>query len=312
MEPADALSSMQQPEGGSLMPRIRTVKPEFFTHPEILKLSIPARLLFVSMLTQADDEGRLYDQPMKIGGNSFGDDDDVDVRELLDELESQARVERYRCEDRRIIQIVGFLDHQVINKPQPSKIPAPVPFPEQSGSVPPSVQNGSVTTTLGKGREGKGTDIELPTEAPASRNGQLQIVDDVIQTWISKLEPLITSGEAFDLEREVRSIYTGAWQDALDREVNPKQVAILLCAFYYRTVTGEEPNYGLIGRLVGKWGKLALAGIAEALARDPQGTDPDNPDPKAWVKYAHKVCSRKYKDALAAQRAEGVEVEQEV
>lgn len=107
------------------MPRIRTVKPEYFTHPEVTELSIPARLLFISLWTQADDEGRLYDQPKKIEGNSFGENDSVSVDELLSELAAKGRIARYEARNRRCIQVRNFTKHQPVppSKSRPSVVP---------------------------------------------------------------------------------------------------------------------------------------------------------------------------------------------
>src|SRR5690242_700587 len=107
------------------MARIRTVKPEFFTHPEIVRLSIPARLLFLSLLTQADDEGRLYDQPKRIGANAFGEDDRVNAERLLTELAGEGRISRYEADGRRCILVEHFKKHQRVDKPSPSNIPGP-------------------------------------------------------------------------------------------------------------------------------------------------------------------------------------------
>lgn len=109
------------------MPRIRSIKPEFFSHPEVARISIEARLLLISLLTQADDDGRLYDQPRKISGLAFGEDDDVNVPELLEELQAKSRIERYERDDKKCIQILNFDKHQVIapSKRRPSAIPPP-------------------------------------------------------------------------------------------------------------------------------------------------------------------------------------------
>ena len=154
------------------MPRIRTVKPEFFTHPEILQLSIPARLLFLSLLTQADDAGRLYDQPARIVANAFGEADRVKPRGLVDELAARGRILRYEADGRACIQIVNFRRHQRVDKPSPSTIPPP-PFDEHSpnapGTVPESLPEGSRLERKGKEQgTGKGAKTLAPDE-PARR-----------------------------------------------------------------------------------------------------------------------------------------------
>lgn len=144
------------------MARIRTIKPDFFTHPSIVVLSIPARLLFVSLWTQADDEGRLYDQPSRIRGLAFGDSDKVNIDRLLDELAAHRRILRYDAMGRDCIEVVDFHDHQRINRPSPSDIPPPGLFSE------PSLNGQGVLTepSLGegngrewKGREWKGSGV---------------------------------------------------------------------------------------------------------------------------------------------------------
>lgn len=148
--------------------RIRTVKPEFFTHPEIVVLSPTARLLLLSLLTQADDEGRLYDQPRKVAGLAFGDNDDVDVAALLDELAQAGRIERYEATGRRCIQVTNFTKHQVISHARPSVIPPRERSRNATGRLPePSSQEWN-------GREGNGTGkgMELPQPLAARKKAK--------------------------------------------------------------------------------------------------------------------------------------------
>jgi hypothetical protein len=136
------------------MARIRTIKPDFFTHPSIVVLSVPARLLFVALWTQADDEGRLYDQPAKIRGLSFGDADKVSVDRLLEELAAHGRIVRYDALGRDCIEVVDFDQHQRINRPTPSAIPAPGLFTKPSANGQGVLTESSLGE--GKGRERKG------------------------------------------------------------------------------------------------------------------------------------------------------------
>jgi hypothetical protein len=157
------------------MPRIRTVKPEFFTHPEITRLSMPARLLFLSLLTQADDEGRMYDQVRKIDANAFGERDVIDTRELLAELSREGRIIRYEVDGKRCIQIQNFSRHQAISHRRESTLP-PVPegFQEPSGNVQGTLQEPSGNLPGGNGMEGKGTKYlppMAPVETPNGQNG---------------------------------------------------------------------------------------------------------------------------------------------
>jgi len=154
--------------------RIRTVKPEFFSHPEVASVSIPARLLLISLWTQADDEGRLYDQPTKIRGLAFAEEDKVNVPRMLAELEAAQRILRYIAEEKHCIQIVHFDRHQRVNRRTPSVIPPPL-------LTDPSVRtHGGLTEDSpleGKGRErnreGKGT------IAPRERDALFETIAEV-------------------------------------------------------------------------------------------------------------------------------------
>lgn len=121
------------------MARIRTVKPGYFTDPDVTAVSIPARLLLVSLWTQADDEGRLLDQPRLMCAQSFGDEDRVNPEKLVAELASgrEPRILRYEVAGKRYVSIHGFLNHQVISHPRPSV------FPEPSSNPPGGLPEGS-------------------------------------------------------------------------------------------------------------------------------------------------------------------------
>jgi hypothetical protein len=71
-------------------PRIRTIKPEMWADEKVGQLSRDARLLFVGLITMADDEGRLRGCPAAILGHVFPYDDDA-----LRKLDGMA------CGDRR-------------------------------------------------------------------------------------------------------------------------------------------------------------------------------------------------------------------
>ena len=49
------------------MPRIRTIKPEFWTDEKVGECSIPARLLFIATWNIADDRGNLERKPCNHG-----------------------------------------------------------------------------------------------------------------------------------------------------------------------------------------------------------------------------------------------------
>jgi hypothetical protein len=112
------------------MPRIRTVKPEFWEDEVVGLLPRDARLLFISTFNMADDEGLLRWTPAYIKAQTFMYDDDLVLKhvEVLMGLLTDAGllfpfvggVAR-----QQMAVIVNFRKHQRINRPQKSKLPAP-------------------------------------------------------------------------------------------------------------------------------------------------------------------------------------------
>lgn len=130
------------------MARKRMIDPSFWEDPTIGSLSIPARLLFIGMMSHADDEGRLEVEPRYIRRAVFGFDEDVPtgvVVAFLDEIRTTCRgVRFYEVDGRALASFTNWKRYQYIQKPQASKLPPPpeltatVPVPDEydSGNVP--------------------------------------------------------------------------------------------------------------------------------------------------------------------------------
>lgn len=107
------------------MARIRTVKPEFWTSPDVAALSRDARLLFIGTWTLADDHGYLLDDPARLLLELYPGDRDIDesdVREWIAELATRGMLRRVRdTEGRVVLQVVNFRRHQRIDRPSRSR-----------------------------------------------------------------------------------------------------------------------------------------------------------------------------------------------
>lgn len=110
------------------MARIRTIKPEFWESETIGTLSFGARLLFLACLNMADDEGLLRWNPSYLQSNAFVYDEveHSQILEWMGELEN-GFVFPYQAgkTNQKLAWIINFRNHQVINRPQPSKLPGP-------------------------------------------------------------------------------------------------------------------------------------------------------------------------------------------
>lgn len=126
------------------MARIRTIKPEFWEHPKVTRVSRDARLLFLGLLNEADDEGKLRFSAKKLGGVLFGSDDDVGAEQITDwtaELEREHLVVRYEVDGAPLLLVCGFTEHQRVSHPSPSRLPnPPEDFASRSREAPESLR----------------------------------------------------------------------------------------------------------------------------------------------------------------------------
>jgi len=109
------------------MARIRTLKPEMWMSPQVMNLSHGARLLFIGLITQADDEGRGVADPRKLKAAIFGGDDitSADVRRMLDECSTQRLAAIYEDASHGMLyELPSWKSHQSIDRPKKSAYPS--------------------------------------------------------------------------------------------------------------------------------------------------------------------------------------------
>lgn len=159
------------------MARIRAIKPEFFSSETIAKLSRDARLTFIGLWTEADDYGRLPDNPRVLKGHLWALDDDVtsvDVSLHIQQMIDHALVERYEVDGRRYLRIRSWEEHQKMNRKAGAKHPAPPSAGTPEGgrtadAVPTQCADTAEAVGERKGKEGKGTSLpRSETEAGLS------------------------------------------------------------------------------------------------------------------------------------------------
>jgi hypothetical protein len=160
------------------MARIRTIKPEIMQDEKLAALEPLPRLVFMGMITQADDAGRLHDNVKLLDGLFFPFTDDT-CGDALVELEGIGVILRYRANSgQRLIQITNWEKHQKVKNPSPYVLPAPVSDVDNS----PSVGSGE-----SRGRTGVAS-TDTPESAPAPRDN-LAFINDLS-------DPSVESGES--------------------------------------------------------------------------------------------------------------------
>jgi hypothetical protein len=110
------------------LPRIRSIKPEFWKSDQVNQCSLPARLMFIGLWNFCDDEGRAKASATLIKREIFPDDpaEMVDaVKAMLQELSRVGLIELYFADGQEYLHVTGFARHQKIDKRWASKLPAP-------------------------------------------------------------------------------------------------------------------------------------------------------------------------------------------
>jgi hypothetical protein len=150
--------------------RIRTIKPEFFTHEGLydaeLECGLPLRVAFAGLWCAADRAGRFKWEPRRLGV-AILPYDEADFSRVLDALTTRGFIVKYRVGDAWFGAIPSFDRHQIINnREKASEIPEPS-LADDSDATPtrdPRVTHASKAE--GKGREGNGKGKEPAERAP--------------------------------------------------------------------------------------------------------------------------------------------------
>lgn len=114
--------------------RIRTIKPEFFTHEGLFDAEqaskLPLRISFAGLWCAADREGRFKWEPRRLGVQILPYDK-LDFANILSALEAAGFIVRYG--NGQFGWIPSFLSHQCVNiREAKSKIPSPDEFLTES------------------------------------------------------------------------------------------------------------------------------------------------------------------------------------
>lgn len=192
--------------------RIRTIKPEFFTHEDLYELEkstkLPVRLAYAGLWCAADREGRFKWEPRRLGV-SILPYDSLDFSRVLDALVTRGFIQRYASGGREFGAIPSFSAHQVINnRERESELPEPPPMAESDACPTRAPHVPHATLTCTSGREGKGKEH--------GREGNMEVraagaVLDFPEQWSDARKETMTRWLAY--KREKGATYKPAgWQ----------------------------------------------------------------------------------------------------
>lgn len=103
--------------------RIRTIKPEFWNHPRLMRLDHGTRLLAIGLLNMADDEGYFVADEFVIRGALMPVEESTTCRRMIDDLSTIGWIKVVETEDMgRVGKVVNFTKHQRIDRAKGSKL----------------------------------------------------------------------------------------------------------------------------------------------------------------------------------------------
>jgi len=138
--------------------RIRTIKPEFFTHDGIFEAEeetgLPLRLAYIGLWCAADREGRFRWEPRRLRVQILPYDD-VDFSRVLDALTTRGFLVKYASDGREFGAIPSFPRHQIINnRERESELPEPLSINIIDACPTRAPRDPHAGKAEGKGREG--------------------------------------------------------------------------------------------------------------------------------------------------------------
>lgn len=198
------------------MPRIRTIKPEFFQHESLYdaerESGLPLRVAFAGLWTVADKSGRFEWRVRQLKLNVLPYDE-CDFSAVLSALESYGFIVRYDVEEKSYGCIPSWAQHQHVNVREPSST---IPAPYEDGEV--TCEAGARTSqvpaqTVGKGRERKGKEREGSVHARARATHGLDLA--VWERWQDYRDEIHKPLKPASLESAAKALATfGAAQAA--------------------------------------------------------------------------------------------------
>lgn len=188
------------------MARIRTIKPEFASDEKLAKVSRDARLTFVLLVTQADDDGLVPGQIRQLLGCLYPHDQDVTpplLRGWLGELERIGAARwRSTLDDAPVVEICNWSKHQRIDhKAKPLLLKQLRPLPEEAREdvAKDSREPRAPTLDLGPTTEDQG-----PAARAGARREIARVANDAIDAAFGTTDltrrPLLPSSAAAVIE----------------------------------------------------------------------------------------------------------------
>jgi len=156
------------------------IDPGIWQSEDFASLSIIARLTFIGMFSNADDEGRGRAKPVYIKSVIYPYDEDLrvsDIEKALSEISTKMSVTFYSNDGNEYYSLNNWTSWQRVDKPQASKIPTPESVENHSGisreSFSPNPEK-----TFSKGKEEKRKEDKLKEEKSVPLSDFEKVITD--------------------------------------------------------------------------------------------------------------------------------------
>lgn len=285
------------------MPRIRTVKPEFFTSEAVAGWHPITRLAFMGLLVHAEDNGVGPANERLLASLLFPMDDRDEAiewtRRALDECSRGGQIAVYEACGRRLYAVANWAEHQRIDRPSNTRYPRPTDaqiaesFADSNALtsddepaltlVEPSTspRRGLVSGREGKGREeeGKGKNppaaarpaVQLPITAEVAEVVSAEVRSDV-EALCSRLHDKLVENDYKPLPK-----ITDAWRREarliLDKDERNLDQALKLITWALENEFWST-NIASMGKFRFQYPKLLAAAKREHAAQQPRVAPP--------------------------------------
>ena len=181
------------------MARKRMIDPSIWTDDGMAELTPRQQLLYIGFISNADDEGRLKGNSVAIRlmfpgiyGEVSIEEIDADVEAVLDKMR---KLRRYYVDNRPYLIFDNYRTWQVIQKAKTSVLPAPIPEPDDTSTVPVQDESRTDPVAVSPNRIEKNRTEENRTEPDALARArpilnQFGITDEQINRSLELAPPL--------------------------------------------------------------------------------------------------------------------------
>lgn len=197
------------------MPRIRTIKPSFFTSLTIADLTVEQRLTFIGLWTHVDDDGRcVYDSRLiKAAVWPLDDRTADDVADDVQALTEASLITHYKVRERSYLAVNGWEEHQRVNRRTPSTLPAPGDGTEapisagQSALTEDSVRpHGAITEDSRQERKGREGNKDSDYVGDAVASSDEPTAQTLVAEWIDHCQQRPPGRVIGQLSKEIKSL----------------------------------------------------------------------------------------------------------